>query len=233
LNAPPTPFAPLCLADLATLDFEKSGGLLPAIIQHAQGGAVLMLGYMNREALRATLTRRRVVFFSRSRDRLWEKGETSGHTLELLDARTDCDRDTLLLTALPAGPVCHTGAATCFGEEAASGGAPGGAGAGSLAFLGALQAIIAQRIAERPEGSYTARLYAQGPKRLAQKVGEEGLEVALAAAAEGDDKVIAESADLLYHLLLLLKSRGLGLERVVAELESRHRTRRGYAAGED
>jgi phosphoribosyl-AMP cyclohydrolase / phosphoribosyl-ATP pyrophosphohydrolase len=233
LTAPPASFAPVSLADLATLDFEKSGGLLPAIIQHARSGAVLMLGYMNREALRATLTRRRVVFFSRSRDRLWEKGETSGHTLELLDARTDCDRDTLLLTALPGGPVCHTGAATCFGEETASGWAPGGAGAGSLAFLGALQSIIARRIAERPEGSYTARLYAQGPKRLAQKVGEEGLEVALAAAAEGDDKVVAEAADLLYHLLLLLQSRGLGLERVVAELESRHRTRRGYAAGED
>lgn len=207
--------AALTPEDIATLDFDKSGGLLPAIVQHAGSGTVLMLGYMNREALRETLTRRRVVFFSRSRGRLWEKGETSGHTLELAAVRADCDRDTLLVTALPAGPVCHLGTATCFGGETSS-------GAGRLPFLGSLETVIAQRIADRPEGSYTARLFAQGPKRIAQKVGEEGLEVALAAVAETDDKLIAESADLLYHLLLLLKSRGLRLESVVAELESRH-----------
>ena len=209
------PGAALTLADLATLDFDKTGGLLPAIVQHAQSNAVLMLGYMNAEALRETLTRRRVVFFSRSRQCLWEKGETSGHTLDLIGLRTDCDRDTLLVTALPAGPVCHTGTATCFGNDAAAG----------LTFLGALESIIAQRIAERPEGSYTARLYSAGPKRIAQKVGEEGLEVALAAVAETDDKLLAESADLIYHLLLLLKSRGLSLERVAAELEARHSVR--------
>ncbi|MDE2450829.1 MAG: bifunctional phosphoribosyl-AMP cyclohydrolase/phosphoribosyl-ATP diphosphatase HisIE [Gammaproteobacteria bacterium] len=210
--------APLALADLATLDFDKAGGLLPAVVQHADSGAVLMLGYMNREALRATLTRRRVVFFSRSRQCLWEKGETSGHTLELAAVRTDCDRDTLLVTATPAGPVCHLGTATCFGDGSVS-------TAGRLAFLGALEAVIARRMADRPEGSYTARLHAAGPKRIAQKVGEEGLEVALAAVAETDDKLIAESADLLYHLLLLLRSRGLRLEHVVAELESRHADR--------
>ena len=214
----PLPGAPLHLADIDTLDFGKGGGLLPAIVQHAASGAVLMLGYMNGEALRATLTRGRVVFFSRSRQRLWEKGETSGHTLQLAAVRTDCDRDTLLVTATPAGPACHLGTATCFGDGAAAG--------SDLAFLGALEGIIAQRLADRPEGSYTARLHAEGPKRIAQKVGEEGLEVVLAAVAETDDKLIAESADLIYHLLLLLASRGLRLERVVAELKSRHLTPR-------
>jgi phosphoribosyl-ATP pyrophosphohydrolase/phosphoribosyl-AMP cyclohydrolase len=215
------PGAPLTLADIDALDFDKTGGLLPAIVQHAQTGAVLMLGYMSREALRETLTRRRAVFFSRSRQRLWEKGETSGNTLELVQVRADCDRDTLLVTALPTGPVCHTGTATCFGGDAPPAPQPRAADAG-LAFLGVLETIIARRIAERPEGSYTARLFSQGPKRIAQKVGEEGLEVALAAVAETDDKLLGESADLLYHLLLLLTSRGLRLERVVAELEARH-----------
>ena len=226
MNETTTPGAPLTLADIATLDFDKTGGLLPAVVQHADSGAVLMLGYMNREALRETLTRRRVVFFSRSRQCLWEKGETSGHTLELTAVRTDCDRDALLVTALPAGPVCHLGSTSCFGDGAAS-------TAGHLAFLGALEAVIARRMAERPEGSYTARLYAEGPKRIAQKVGEEGLEVALAAVAETDDKLIAESADLLYHLLILLRSRGLRLEHVVAELESRHTDRTRVTASED
>ena len=218
--------APLALADIAALDFDKAGGLLPAIVQHAQSGAVLMLGYMNREALRETLSRRRVVFYSRSRRCLWEKGETSGHTLELTGVRTDCDRDTLLVAALPAGPVCHLGTATCFGDETP-------AAASGLGFLGGLEAVIARRLADRPEGSYTARLHAEGPKRIAQKVGEEGLEVALAAVAETDDELIAESADLLYHLLLLLTSRGLRLEHVVAELESRHAGRpRAPASGD-
>ncbi|MDE2050234.1 MAG: bifunctional phosphoribosyl-AMP cyclohydrolase/phosphoribosyl-ATP diphosphatase HisIE [Gammaproteobacteria bacterium] len=226
MTQPNAPGAPLTAGDIATLDFDKTGGLLPAVVQHAQSGEVLMLGYMNREALRETFTRRRVVFFSRSRGRLWEKGETSGHTLRLAAVRTDCDRDTLLVTAVPAGPVCHLGTATCFGDATAT-------AAGRLAFLGALEGVIAQRIADRPEGSYTARIYAAGPKRIAQKVGEEGLEVALAAVAETDDKLVAESADLLYHLLLLLESRGLRLEHVVAELESRHAGRGPAAASED
>jgi phosphoribosyl-ATP pyrophosphohydrolase/phosphoribosyl-AMP cyclohydrolase len=220
------PGAPLTLADLGTLDFEKAGGLLPAIIQHAQTGAVLMLGYMSPEALRETLTRRRVVFFSRSRQQLWEKGETSGHTLSLVEARADCDRDALLVAAVPAGPVCHLGTPTCFGETGPTPRAP-------LAFLGVLEDTIARRIADRPEGSYTARLFAEGPKRIAQKVGEEGLEVALAAVAETNDKVIAESADLIYHLLLLLESRGLRLEHAVAELESRHAGRPRAVTGGD
>lgn len=217
MNRIPSPAGALCPADIDRLDFDKTGGLLPAVVQ-AEGGAVLMLGYMNREALRETFARSRVVFFSRSRQRLWEKGETSGHTLDLLSVRADCDRDALLVTARPRGPVCHLGTATCFGDAPPC--------AGRLQFLGELGAVIEQRIADRPEGSYTARLYAQGVRRMAQKVGEEGLEVALAAVAETDEKVIAESADLLYHLLLLLKSRGLSLERVVEELRSRHANKR-------
>jgi phosphoribosyl-ATP pyrophosphohydrolase/phosphoribosyl-AMP cyclohydrolase len=200
--------------NLNTLDFGKSDNLLPAVVQHADSGAVLMVGYMNAEALAETFTCKRVVFFSRSKQRLWMKGETSGHVLDLIDVRTDCDRDALLVTARPNGPVCHVGTATCFGDEAAPG--------GSLAFLSRLEGVIEQRIAENPEGSYTARLFAKGPKRIAQKVGEEGVEVALAAVTESDDKVVSESADLLYHLLVLLKSRGVTLTRVVAELESRH-----------
>jgi phosphoribosyl-AMP cyclohydrolase / phosphoribosyl-ATP pyrophosphohydrolase len=205
----------LRLADIDALDFDKGSGLLPAVVQHARTGAVLMVGYMNRDALRATLTGRHVVFFSRSKQRLWEKGETSGHFLELGEIRADCDRDALLVTATPAGPVCHVGTATCFGDGSVTKGE-------ELAFLATLEGVIEQRIAESPQGSYTARLFAQGPRRIAQKVGEEGLEVALAAVVETDDKVVAESADLLFHLLVLLRSRGLSLGSVVAELRSRH-----------
>lgn len=205
--------------EVATLDFAKGGGLLPAIVQDAGTGAVLMLGFMSAEALRATLERRRVVFFSRSRQRLWEKGETSGHHLEVESVRADCDRDTLLITARPQGPVCHTGARTCFGDEKLS-------AAESLAFLAQLERIIAQRAAERPEGSYTARLLAQGPRRLAQKVGEEGLEVALAAVAETGERIVSEAADLLFHLLVLLRSRDIPLADVVSELEARHAAKR-------
>jgi phosphoribosyl-ATP pyrophosphohydrolase/phosphoribosyl-AMP cyclohydrolase len=206
---------PLRLTDIETLDFAKTDGLLPAVIQHADSGAVLMLGYMNREALRQTLARRHVVFFSRSKQRLWEKGETSGHFLELDQVRTDCDRDALLVTARPLGPVCHEGTATCFGDESIT-------KTERLAFLATLEGVIEKRIAESPQGSYTARLFAEGPRRIAQKVGEEGLEVALAAAVETNDKVVAESADLIFHLLVLLRSRGLSFQDVVTELHSRH-----------
>ena len=210
--------APVRLADIDRLDFEKSEGLLPAVVQHADTGAVLMVGYMNRQALRETMSRRHVVFFSRSKQRLWEKGETSGHFLELDQIRTDCDRDALLVTARPLGPVCHEGTATCFGDEPVTRGE-------QLAFVAALEGVIEKRIAESPQGSYTARLFAEGPKRIAQKVGEEGLEVALAAVAETDDKVVSESADLVFHLLVLLRSRGLSFQHVVAELQSRHATK--------
>lgn len=210
---------PLSLADTHGLNFDKGGGILPAVVQDADSGAVLMLGYQNREALEATFRRGRVVFFSRSKQRLWMKGETSGHFLDVVDVRADCDRDTLLITARANGPACHRGTTTCFGD-----GVP--ASAAGLGFLTTLESVIAQRISAAPEGSYTARLYAKGPKRIAQKVGEEGVEVALAAAAGTDDEVVSESADLLFHLLVLLKSRGISLRRVVAELESRHAGRK-------
>ncbi len=209
---------PLRPEDIETLDFAKADGLLPAVVQHTVSGAVLMVGYMNREALSETLSRRHVVFYSRSKQRLWEKGETSGHFLELDQVYTDCDRDALLVTARPLGPVCHEGTPTCFGNESLT-------SAERLSFLANLEAVIEKRIAESPQGSYTARLFSAGPRRIAQKVGEEGLEVALAAVVETDDKVLAESADLLYHLLVLLRSRGLSIQGVVAELQSRHATK--------
>jgi phosphoribosyl-ATP pyrophosphohydrolase/phosphoribosyl-AMP cyclohydrolase len=204
--------------DIESLAWDKSGGLLPAIAQHAASGEVLMLAWMNREALRETFARKRAVFYSRSRARLWEKGETSGHTLQLLGVHVDCDRDTLLLLVDPVGPACHTGTATCFGDQPLSAAAP-------LAFLGTLGRIIAQRIAAGADGSYTAKLHAGGLRRMAQKVGEEGLEVALAATGEPDDALLGEAADLLFHLEVLLQARGLALADVVRTLEARHRER--------
>lgn len=204
--------------DVATLDWQKGAGLLPAIVQHADTGAVLMLGFMNREALQATLKERRVTFYSRTRGRLWTKGESSGNTITVEAVTPDCDRDTLLVLGRPHGPVCHTGAADCFhGQPPAL--------ATQLAFLHRLEGIIAARIADQPDTSYTAKLHAKGPSRIAQKVGEEGLEVALAAVGGDDPAVISESADLLFHLLLLLKSRDRTLLDVVRELESRHAAR--------
>ena len=205
-------------SDLEGLAWDKQNGLLPAIVQHAHTGAVLMLAYMNREALRATLARGRAVFYSRSRQQLWEKGESSGHTLHVSGIRGDCDGDTLLLTAMPAGPVCHLGTATCFGE------APPGA-ALQLGFLRELEDIIDARLADGPASSYTAQLHGRGVRHVAQKVGEEALEVALAAVCEADERLTAESADLLFHLLVLLRGRGLGLGGVVAELRDRHASR--------
>lgn len=208
----------LTLTGIAELNFGKGAGLLPAVVQHAGSGAVLMLGYMNREALFTTLTNRRVMFFSRSKGRLWEKGETSGHALDLQEIRVDCDGDTLLVRAWPRGPVCHLGGASCFGEFAACEG-------NSAAFLEVLEAVIDDRITNKTVGSYTATLHAQGVRRIAQKVGEEGLEVALAAAAGMDAQLISEAADLLYHMLVLLRARGLRLEPVLQELGARYRYR--------
>jgi phosphoribosyl-AMP cyclohydrolase / phosphoribosyl-ATP pyrophosphohydrolase len=206
--------------DLSRLDFGKGAGLLPAIIQHADTGAVLMLGYMNAEALAATQARGRVVFYSRSRQRLWEKGETSGHALDVQEIRIDCDADTLLITARPRGPTCHEGTTTCFGDAALT-------GATRLGFLAQLSAIIEQRSHESADRSYTARLIAGGVARMAQKVGEEGVEVALAAVAAADDKLVGESADLLFHLMVLLQAKNLQLEAVVRELAARHAARAG------
>jgi phosphoribosyl-AMP cyclohydrolase / phosphoribosyl-ATP pyrophosphohydrolase len=204
------------LDQVTALDWDKNDGLLPAIVQDARSGQVLMLAYMNREALRVTLAEKRATFFSRSRNRLWTKGESSGHWLHVVDVEADCDRDTLLVLASPEGPTCHTGTRSCFGDELE-------AEAAGLSFLVRLESVIAQRITDRPEGSYTARLWSEGPTRIAQKVGEEGVEVALAAVTQEDERLIGESADLLYHLALLLKSRNLSLTSVVRELEQRHK----------
>jgi phosphoribosyl-AMP cyclohydrolase / phosphoribosyl-ATP pyrophosphohydrolase len=204
------------LTGLDQLDWEKNGGLLPAIVQDAVSGTVLMLGYMNREALAATQASGRVTFWSRSKQRLWTKGESSGDFLELGQIAADCDNDTLLILARPAGPACHLGTRSCFGE------APPRAAVEPFAFLAVLEEVIKQRVAQRPEGSYTAKLLAEGPRRIAQKVGEEGLELALAAVAQAGDEVIREAADLLFHVLLLLESKHLSLGQVIAELQARH-----------
>lgn len=207
------------LDQIESFDWSKGDGLLPAIVQDASNGKVLMLGYMDRAALRKTLGEKRVTFYSRSKQRLWTKGESSGHFLNLVEAAIDCDNDTLLITAQPDGPTCHNGTDSCFGDEI-------GTTATRLAFLSRLESVIEKRVSERPEGSYTARLWADGPTRMAQKVGEEGVEVALAAVTQNDDKLVGEAADLLFHLTLLLKSRQLSLGHVVAELERRHMTKK-------
>lgn len=203
--------------DIDALDWAKAA-LLPAIIQDARTEAVLMLGYMNREALEATLARRRVVFYSRSKQRLWEKGETSGNTLHLVSAIADCDNDTLLLRVNPAGPACHRDTTTCFGD----GSLPASEGFG---FLARLEEIIESRVAGSAEGSYTAKLYGQGIKRMAQKVGEEGVEVALAAQSGDEQELVGESADLLFHLAVLLRASGLSLAAITTELAARHRAK--------
>jgi phosphoribosyl-ATP pyrophosphohydrolase/phosphoribosyl-AMP cyclohydrolase len=204
---------------LQTLDWDKGAGLLPAIVQDAISGAVLMLGYMNREALAATQATGRVTFWSRSKGRLWTKGETSGHFLEVKQIAADCDGDTLLIMAEPSGPACHRGTPTCWGEN------PPRSAAREFAFLGTLEQVITQRIATRPAGSYTAKLLAEGTLRIAQKVGEEGLELALAGVAQSERQIIGEAADLLYHMLLLLKVKGLSVSQVIVELQRRHADR--------
>ncbi|QNN46399.1 bifunctional phosphoribosyl-AMP cyclohydrolase/phosphoribosyl-ATP diphosphatase HisIE [Thermomonas brevis] len=185
--------------DIDALAWDKQGGLLPAIVQDADTLRVLMLGYMDREALAATLRSGHVTFFSRSKGRLWTKGESSGHVLELVSIDADCDADALLVRAHPRGPTCHLQRASCF---------PSAPGDG----LAELDALIAQRERERPEGSYTTKLFEAGVRRIAQKVGEEGVETALAAVAQDDAALLGEAADLLYHLTVLLRARGLSLE---------------------
>lgn len=195
--------------EIAGLAWDKQDGLLPAIVQDATGGRVLMLGYMDRAALDATLATRRVTFFSRSRQRLWMKGETSGDVLELVSIEADCDADTLLVQARPRGQTCHLGRASCFA------GAPEN-------FLAKLDQLVARRERERPPGSYSTGLFEAGTRRIAQKVGEEGVETALAAVAQDDAALLGEAADLVFHLTVLLRARGLGLDDVVAVLRDRH-----------
>ncbi len=198
--------------DSDKLDWSKEGDLLPAIVQHWQSGAVLMLGYMNGEALRQTQQSGKVTFWSRSRQRLWTKGESSGNYLELKSLHADCDGDAILVFAEPVGPACHLGTASCFGDTSAP----------PLAFLAKLDALIAQRQRERPAGSYTTSLFESGIRRIAQKVGEEGVETALAAVTESESALLGEAADLLFHLLVLVRSRGLDAVQLVTELCDRH-----------
>lgn len=203
-----------------SLDWEKGAGLLPAVVQDAANGAVLMLGYMNREALAVTVATQKVTFWSRSKQRLWVKGETSGHFLELVAWAPDCDADALLVLAKPHGPTCHRGTHTCWGADAPR------ADAEDTAFLARLEQVIDERSRQRSASSYTARLLAEGVLRVAQKVGEEGLELALAGVAQSDREVIGEAADLLYHTLLLLKVKEISLSQVIDELKLRHAARR-------
>lgn len=198
---------------MEALDWGKGDGLVPAVVQDAADGAVLMLGYMNREALARTLQDGFVTFHSRSRNSLWRKGETSGNVLEVVDIAPDCDGDTLLVRARAAGPTCHLGTRTCF---------DGDGPAAMPGFLGRLEGVISQRLGDRPEGSYVARLVAGGRQRVAQKVGEEGLEFALAAAAGESENAIEEGADLLFHLMVALQEQGLSLSDVIDRLERRH-----------
>jgi len=193
-----------------SLAWEKQDGLLPAIVQDAATLRVLMLGYMDRAAVEATLATGNVTFFSRSKQRLWTKGEQSGHFLKLVRIETDCDNDTLLVQAHPQGPTCHLQRESCFPS------APGD-------FLSELEVLVAERERERPEGSYTTRLFDAGVRSVAQKVGEEGVETALAAVAQSDAELTGEAADLLYHLLVLLRARGLGLADVKTVLQARHK----------
>ena len=206
---------PAAALDPGALAWEKGGGLLPAVVQDADSLRVLMLGYMDRAALAATRDSRRVTFFSRSKGRLWTKGEASGHVLDLVSIRADCDADALLVLARPRGPTCHLQRASCFP------GAP-------AAALAPLDALLARREAERPAGSYTTRLFEGGVRRIAQKVGEEGVETALAAVAQDDEALLGEAADLTYHLLVLLRARGLGLADLQRTLAARSD---GSAAG--
>ena len=196
--------------DPEALAWDKQAGLLPAVVQDAADGRVLMLGYMDREALAKTLASRQVTFFSRGRQRLWTKGETSGHVLELVSLEADCDRDTLLVQAHPRGPTCHLGRASCFPTAPAD-------------FIATLDALVETRARELPAGSYSTRLFESGLRRIAQKVGEEGVETALAGVVQDDKALLGEAADLVYHLVVLLRARGLGWGDVVATLEQRHR----------
>ena len=210
------------------IDFEKCGGLVPAIIQDAETKNVLMLGYMNEEAYQKTLDTKKVTFWSRSRNCLWTKGETSGNFLDLVSIKVDCDNDTLLVRAIPHGPTCHTGTDTCWGEEnksivqttptpPVSGGEKD-----TLVFLKELQDFIDKRHEEMPEGSYTTKLFKDGVKRIAQKVGEEALETVIEACTGTSEQLTYEASDMLYHLVVLLTAKGLRIEDLVEELHRRH-----------
>ncbi|MBR1415935.1 MAG: bifunctional phosphoribosyl-AMP cyclohydrolase/phosphoribosyl-ATP diphosphatase HisIE [Prevotella sp.] len=196
-----------------TIDFEKMGGLVPAIIQDATTKNVLMLGFMNKEAYEKTCQTGKVTFWSRTRQTLWTKGETSGNYLELVSMAIDCDNDTLLVKVHPHGPTCHTGTDTCWGETNSI---------TPLLFLQELQDFIEKRHEQMPEGSYTTRLFRDGVNKMAQKLGEEALETVIEATNGTNEKLVYEASDMLYHLLVLLTGKGLRIEDVAAELQKRH-----------
>ena len=195
------------------IDFEKMGGLVPAIVQDNVTRKVLMLGFMNKEAYQKTVETGKVTFWSRTRNRLWTKGETSGNFLNVKEILLDCDGDTLLIKARPDGPVCHTGADTCWNEQNTV----------DLIFLSYLQDFIERRYKEMPEGSYTTSLFKSGVNRMAQKVGEEAVETVIEATNGTDDRLIYEASDLIYHLIVLLTSKGHRIEDLAAELVKRHK----------
>lgn len=200
------------MIDVNDLDWDKGKGLLPAIIQDESTLCVLMLGYMNKEALEHTLISGRVTFFSRAKQKHWVKGETSGNFLDVVSAAIDCDKDTILIKANPQGPVCHTGTQTCFGDDEKT----------AVLFLQALSKLVKRRHLERPEGSYTTALFEAGQSRIAQKVGEEAVELALAHVKGSQEEVLNECADLVFHMMVLLEDAGLGINAVCRTLIDRH-----------
>lgn len=195
------------------IDFQKMDGLVPAIIQDATTKNVLMLGFMNEEAYHKTIETKKVTFYSRTKQRLWTKGEESGHFLHLIDIKVDCDNDTLLVLVNPEGPTCHNGTDTCWGEKNE---------ANPLLFLSELQDFIEKRHKEMPEGSYTTSLFRDGINRIAQKVGEEALEAVIEACNGTNERLVYEGSDLFYHLIVLLTSKGLRIEDLARELQVRH-----------
>lgn len=195
------------------LDYNKLDGLIPAIIQDNETNKVLMLGFMNEEAYQQTVETKKVVFYSRSKQRLWMKGETSGNILQVVSIKADCDTDTLLIKAIPTGPVCHTGNDTCFGEKNEE----------DVMFFKHLQNFIERRRQEMPEGSYTTSLFQKGVNRMAQKVGEEAVETVIEATNGTEEGFIYEASDMLYHLVVLLTSKGLRIEDLAKELKKRHK----------
>ncbi|GAB3412676.1 bifunctional phosphoribosyl-AMP cyclohydrolase/phosphoribosyl-ATP diphosphatase HisIE [Erwinia aphidicola] len=197
---------------LAQLDWVKTDGMMPAIVQHAVSGEVLMHGYMNQQALDKTLATGKVTFWSRTKQRLWTKGESSEHFLNVVSITPDCDNDTLLVLANPVGPTCHLGTSSCFSPAACD-----------WTFLYQLEQVLAERKHADPKSSYTASLYASGTKRIAQKVGEEGVEVALAATVNDRHELTNEASDLVYHLLVLLQDQDLNLSTVIENLRQRHK----------
>ncbi|MDA9555903.1 bifunctional phosphoribosyl-AMP cyclohydrolase/phosphoribosyl-ATP diphosphatase HisIE [Vibrio sp.] len=206
------------VADAVTLseriDWNKVDGLVPAVIQDFQSSQVLMMGYMNQDALKKTYETGNVTFFSRTKERLWTKGETSGNVLQLVNVSLDCDNDTLLVKVRPIGPTCHTGTTTCWDADKAE--------ETQWVWLHQLEQLLAERKNADPDSSYTAHLYSRGTKRISQKVGEEGVEVALAATSGDKAELVCESADLIYHLMVLLQDQGLSMDVVINKLKERH-----------